>query len=219
MFLLLVSHVEDSPFHFLPNGASSNSSSHHSINSLCYEVPALLGLGAGSKPISGAASGISSRHGRPSSNSNGGGFYKRLLEWLSRKKKSHRRYSEVVLPENCPMDPNCRQSLHSLMAITPSSRNQSAPMIFDVHRPSPAGVKIEVRPAPVQEQPAEEFCIVPLSFPSSNALPTTPTTPTFFSEEGSSKGNDEIDAEWIIPWSDIQVGPVISRRGTCTINR
>jgi hypothetical protein len=34
-----------------------------------------------------------------------------------------------------------------------------------------------------------------------------------------SEADKEIDAEWIIPWSDIQFGQIISQKGSCTINR
>ena len=38
-------------------------------------------------------------------------------------------------------------------------------------------------------------------------------------QENEEKGDHEIDAEWIIPWSDIEVGEPITHGGSCTINR
>ena len=38
-------------------------------------------------------------------------------------------------------------------------------------------------------------------------------------QDNEEKGDDEIDAEWIIPWSDIEVGEAITHGGSCTINR
>lgn len=209
--------ADESTFHFLPS-ASGNQQQQQ----LCHEVPALLGLENGSTK---SKKSTGSPRRSPSS---GNGFYKRLLEWLSRKKKSHvRRYSEVVLPEICPLDPNCRQGLHGLMTVPVGSRNQSAPMIFDIHYPSaPTGstaVRIEVQQPAAAERP---LTASPPSSPGitmmiPTAPPATPTTPTF-SEDSAKATLDpatEIDAEWIIPWTDIQIGPVVSRRGSCTINR
>jgi hypothetical protein len=62
------------------------------------------------------------------------------------------------------------------------------------------------------------------------APPTTPTssynqsgiiTTHFDSKQEMllSEADKEIDAEWIIPWSDIQFGQIISQKGSCTINR
>lgn len=234
-------------------------------------------LGSSGSKTPGSRSGSSS-HGAGSSN----GFYKRLLEWLSRKKKSHRRYSEVVLPEHCPVDPHCRESLHGLMAVASAGRNQSAPMIFDITRParsSSGGLNISASqrysaartnpprieetgpednrpikssstsstlssssmssssslssaPLPVPVPPAVTdrltVQIVPDRLLNNGGFEAPPTTPTSsysqagiiqFEKQESEDKVAEIDAEWIIPWSDIQVGSIISQRGTCTINR
>lgn len=312
------SDSEESSFHFLPSTGTS-SSNHHLVvgSSLCHEVPALLGLGSSGSATKNhrhqyqyrhhdekQPSGKSSRSGHgsttttssttSSSSSSTNGFYKRLLEWLSRKKKSHRRYSEVVLPEHCPVDPHCRETLHGLMAVASAGRNQSAPMIFDVSRPirstaavgnfrhvpvshsRPAGresSRIEDSSTTVQNeiggshkstssssssssstsssstsslsssstvssssstalQPPQplviDTCNTPNRLGVDFGLEAPPTTPTssysqsgiiqFEKQESEDKGQ-EIDAEWIIPWSDIQVGQIISKRGSCTINR
>ena len=107
-------------FHFLPMTSSTFSltDKSHPKSALCSDVPLLLGLqsrrqAANEKMVknpSSASSGSSARSG----------FYKRLLEWLSRKNKSRRRFSEVASIDASPLKP------------ASSLRNQSAPMIFDV---------------------------------------------------------------------------------------
>lgn len=238
----------------------------------------------------GSRSGHAASNGSTTTTTTSNGFYKRLLEWLSRKKKSHRRYSEVVLPtEHCPVDPHCKESLHGLMAVASAGRNQSAPMIFDVSRPIRSATAVgnfshvpvlyghspdRIRSPRIEESSSVEEAqdggkngtkkessssstwssstSSTSSLSSSSSLSSAPqppvllindthnrlgvdigpeappTTPTssysqsgiiqFEKQESEEKGQ-EIDAEWIIPWSDIQVGQVISRRGTCTINR
>ena len=288
LVLTFVWFLEESSFHFLPSsvGSTSPPSSHHVVvggGSLCRQVPALLGLGDGQPPhhrhpqmqcqqqVGGSKSPGSRHHAAGSSN----GFYKRLLEWLSRKKKSHRRYSEVVLPDHYPVDPHRRESLHGLMAVASNGRNQSAPMIFDVSKPVARGNRYAFRNskfgAPVEDSSSQSSRNTKCSSTSSSstlssstvssssslssappppppppnvkeqqyltvdvsesrllgfeAPPTTPTSSYSqagiiqFEKQESEDKTAEIDAEWIIPWSDIQVGPVISQRGTCTINR
>lgn len=74
-------------------------------------------------------------------------------------------------------------------------------------------------------QGQERLLTVEDSRTGSEAPPTTPTSCysqsgiIHFEKQESEDKVTEIDAEWIIPWSDIQVGQVISRRGSCTINR
>ena len=286
-----------SSFHFLPSTSSSSSKTQHVVvnGSLCHQVPALLGLDPSvakshadhypphqhyyhsGEELADQAAGKSSGSSRSSSSSgtpSSNGFYKRLVEWLSRKKKSHRRYSEVVLPADphCPVDPHCRQTLHGLMAPSSAGRNQSAPMIFDVTRPmrsssnAAAGrlSRLETGSGVAGEMGRKSLA------PSSTSMSTSstssmmltsscsplqppqivvvhsevngssrlgvhaeaeleaPPTPTSsysqsgiiqFEKQDSEDRGQEIDAEWIIPWSDIQVGQVISKRRSCTINR
>lgn len=204
---------------------------------LCQQVPALLGLGE------------AQRARKPTGN----GFYKRLLEWLSRKKNTHRRHSEVWRPDAHP----------EAMAA-----RKSAPMIFDApangpRRPltaagsvscgssttSPTGsirsdasgsswagrfrgraqnpvVRVErlrETSGDGDEEPTGSR-LVPLP---EAPLPATPTSCysvqsgilQFEKQDSADEERGEIDAEWIIPWSDVQVGQVISQRGSCTINR
>ena len=187
------------------------------------------------------------------SNRAANGFYKRLMEWLSRKKKSHRRYSEVD-HKSSEMQHCCSQeSLHGFVAVASAGRNQSAPMIFDISRParqfnrqrieencsssssmssssisSSSSLSSTLAPPPPQQSNLQ-LPAVGESRLGFEAPPTTPTSSynqngiitTHFDKQEMllSEADKEIDAEWIIPWSDIHFGQIISQKGSCTINR
>ena len=116
----------ESSFHFLPMSSSSTTSLGDKTGSgsrLYREVPALFGVHTRRQTAAGNSSPLNLSSS--SSSSGNGGFYKRLLEWLSRKNKSRRRFSEAAVTEGTARLPS-------------SLRNQSAPMIFDVYPRTPA---------------------------------------------------------------------------------
>ena len=254
------SYIDSSlSFQFSPEGSQNGNSRSSSSNGLCHDVPAMLGLGIVQQKQS-------DKKVTPTVGGGGGGgrtstgFYKRMLEWISRKKKSHRRYSEVV-------------SDRHLMAVSSSCRNQSAPMIFDIQQrpdlirrfapkstqPSPqlngsrrsSGVGVSVgvgvgcygngahqssgrRPSLMvsgKPPPAGTFLSVGdqalmerlqrLSSSSSTSedRPLTPTPSVLSQSIEKQESEDRVDAEWIIPWTDIEIGQVVNRRGSCTIYR
>ena len=295
------------------DSTSSTSSSFHfkpttmvnSEHNLCHQVPALFGLDTTQHrglatppglPTKNRPASLMSAHGSTSSvgrNVNNSrtannGFYKRLIEWLSRKKKSHRRYSHQVDQNSPDMMQTCysQESLSGFMAVASNGRNQSAPMIFDVHaisnrqqqqqqrRTNNVNPRIEcpsfsassssasssMSPStsslssssslssahlpPSQQmtlcsQTSSQTCTANqrLELPTLGesrlgfeAPPTTPTSSynqsgiitTHFDKQEMmllSEADKEIDPEWIIPWSDIQFGQIISQKGSCTINR
>ena len=109
------------------------------------------------------------------------------------------------------MEPLCKHG-----GLVAGGRNQSAPMILDaIERPPRIQVENNGHQSSTSTSAASDGLDESEASSGGSTLapvftPTTPTTPTFM---------DEIDAEWIIPLRDIQVGEVIARRGDCTINR
>lgn len=281
----------------------------NSGHNLCHQVPALFGLdttqyhhglatpppglSTKNRPVLMAAHGSTSSVGRHNnSRTASNGFYKRLMEWLSRKKKSHRRYSHQVDQQQSPDMQTCysQESLHGFMAVASNGRNQSAPMIFDVHAisnrqqqqqqqqritnvnpriecpssfsasssssasssmsPSNSSLSSSSSLSSAHLPPSQQMTLSTQTSSQTNCtaanqrleLPTVgesrlgfeapPTTPTSsYNQSGiitthfdkqemmMSEADKEIDPEWIIPWSDIQFGQIISQKGSCTINR
>ena len=214
-----LSVADESTFHFLPMlGPSTSASGKNAVSGLCLEVPALLGLNS-TTGRQAANKGIqlkSSVH-RPANNSaNNGGFYKRLLEWLSRKKKTHRRYSEFPMPsDSCQVDVTSDDSHHLAVAVS-SVRNQSAPMIFNIHRPSRLNGHVDKLEKLSSQSAVDEECVDTCR---SRGAASEMETPHIVTRQDSEDKMQEIDAEWIIPWNDIQVGQPITHGRSCTINR
>lgn len=234
-----------------------------------------------------APKGHHSRSSSASSSSGGSnGFYKRLVDWLGRKKKTHRRYSEVWGPsgessgirmtarKSAPMifdqrtvpqagTNNKKLLLNSVggsVSCGSSTTSPTGSIRSDASGSSWAGrLRGRCRTSPNAERPVvridhgaisengdggtgarhdeedeneeeEGNHSVRLSVPSDARQPDVPpATPTScyslqsgilqFEKQDSTEERGEIDAEWVIPWSDIEVGQVISQRGSCTINR
>lgn len=101
----------------MSSSTSNLNDKSRSKSALCRDVPALLGLHSRRQTSGMAPKNPSSV---PPGASASSGFYKRLLEWLSRKNKSRRRFSEVASTDT------------ALLKTVSSLRNQSAPMIFDI---------------------------------------------------------------------------------------
>ena len=236
LFLNTESSSSTSSFHFLPEGSRNGGgiNCNGSSNGLCHDVPTMLGLNNNNTVTVRSGNAISPAGGRTSN-----GFYKRMLEWISRKKKSHRRYSEVVTDRH-------------LMAVSSSCRNQSAPMIFNIqqhpdlvrhptHKSTtqldqqecqpgggslthPGGRKLTHSPGAYLSVVDESLLqrlqrLSSSSSANSEDRPLTPTPSTLSQSIEKQESEDRVDAEWIIPWNDIEVGQVVSHRGSCTINR
>jgi len=201
----------ESSFHFLPISSSTSSlaDKNRSKSTLYRDVPALFGLHSRSQAAERIPKNLSSPS--PSSSANSG-FYKRLLEWLSRKNKTRRRYSELASTDAPSLKP------------ATSLRNQSAPMIFDVQPRAVHQVvaypEIEESPQSSKDEPVDPTA-AEQNWRADETAPCNATSSIHCvqKQDNEEKGDDEIDAEWIIPWSDIEVGEAITHGGSCTINR
>ena len=208
--------ADESTFHFLPvlgpmSAAVGNKKSGGSV--LSREVSALLGLNGPTNktsPLKHSPTGF-----------NNGGFNKRLLEWLSRKKKSRRRFSEFPLPDGCDVDTDLGESHHFKVAYPPTC-NRSAPAIFDFHRSSRvkhSHVEDQLENPAVSSQTSVDHLVDPKSL-GSDVLVDDDTSPQQVTiKQDGEETIAEVDAEWAIHWDDIEIGEAIGRGSSCTINR
>lgn len=197
-----LSNIDESTFHFHPVFGTPATMNGKNKTSLCQEVPALFGIGNARRQSKSICKSSSSQQTNP----NNRGFYKRLLEWLSSKKKTRRRFSVIPVPDTCQMESNSEESLHVPISVN-HVRNQSVPMIFDARR-SPPRFK-----CPTIEQVAS------VDEEQLDSQQAQPVTSHIFGKQESEEKLQEIDAEWIIPWNDIQIGQAIAQGGSCTIHR
>ena len=185
------------------------------------------------------------------------GFYSRLLEWLSRKKKTHRRHSEVwradathpdlmtarksapMILDSIVIDNGQKRLLAagSSASCASSATSPTGSIRSDASGSSWAGrlrgraqnplVRVETcreEEATARSSSSSTERLVPYA---EEKLPATPTSCysvqsgilQFEKQDSADEERGEIDAEWIIPWSDVELGQLISQRGSCTINR
>ena len=235
---------------------SSTAKCNDNATSLCRQVPALLGLNGAN--FNKAAVSKHQQHARhhhhqlgvddgSGGGGGGGGFYKRLIDWLGRKKKSRRRFSDIHLPgsvhggvHGSPNEEDASRQ-QKLAVNVSTTRNRSAPMIFDVRRPL-----VEEGRAQQQQQQQQPRHMTQSSAPSDcqivdnnaaqdelkAAAAAADTAAAASSAAAADNGDDttqqfnkqdsddkEMDAEWIIPWDDVEIGQTITHGRCCTINR